>query len=245
MNGYEQQMRSLIKCMADRDVMELVKVEKNLSIDKAIKGRKSCDLVKNYGEPMVIKAYSGVILMALEFFNTGQQMSEMQAIQTASLMIEQYPAETIEDLVLCLKNVKSARYGKIFNRIDGQLLFEWFRLYLDEKYERFEQIKHMEKVSYRVELNEEFLPIAEKILKLTQLEDTGKKESLAAEKRITAEKHFERFKDFVKSLSIDELDVLHEQYEKESSRAFYNNFDNYLEVIKRQKEELNNKNVKQ
>ena len=111
-----------MQCLANRDVTELIKVEKNLTIDVAISGKRNCQLVKE-NEQAALKAVTGAIIMASEYFNVGGKISEVQAIQIASLFLEQYPAETFEDLILCHKYAKTGKYGKVYNRIDGLVIF--------------------------------------------------------------------------------------------------------------------------
>jgi hypothetical protein len=218
--------------MANKNVMELVKTEKSLTIDKAIQGRKNFQLVKSFGETTMIKAFSGVILMANDFFNTGQ-MNDVQAVQTSSLLLEQYPYETIEDLMLCLKNAKVGKYGKVYNRIDGQIIFEWFRLYLDEKYERFEQIKREENLSHREKVSETIMPFADQILEVSRkaIEKQVKPEHKNPV-RINDVTHFDKFKTMVETtMTKEDLIAFRKSYESENNKHHFANFDKYIEVI--------------
>jgi hypothetical protein len=218
--------------MANKNVMELVKVEKHLTVDKAIQGTKNCQLVKAFGETTMVKAFSGVILMANDFFNTGQ-MNDVQAVQTASLLLEQYPYETIEDLMLCLKNAKIGKYGKVYNRIDGQVIFEWFKLYLDEKYERFEQIKREENLSHREKISETIMPFADQILEVSRkaIEKQVKSEHKNPV-RINDVTHFEKFKEMVETtMTKEDLISFRKSYENENSKHHFAKFDKYIEVI--------------
>jgi hypothetical protein len=86
------------------------------------------------GEENVLKAISNLIIVTSEYFNTFTPINEVQAIQIASLFIDQYSLETYEDLVLCFKYAKLNRYGNV-TRFDGQVIFSWFHQYLNEKYE--------------------------------------------------------------------------------------------------------------
>lgn len=218
--------------MASRKIADLIIFEKEISIDKAIKATKTYELVRTVGERVTLQAFSGAIIMSTEFFNTGVQMSESQAVQTASLIIEQYPYETFQDLVLCLKNAKIGRYGKIY-RVDGQTIFEWFRQYLDEKYERFEQIKHQEKVSHNAPLNESFLPIAEMILTTKQAAEKIA-DNVSNANRISEEKFYETFKKLIKTLSIEDLKKMRSYYSNENENTFFKSFTKYVGEIDEQ-----------
>jgi hypothetical protein len=231
-NALEKQTRFLINSMADRNATELIRSEKGLTIDNAIKGKKNCEILKAFGEHLTVRAYSGAIIMSTEFFNTGHQMSEMQAIQTASLLIEQYPVETFEDLLLCMKNAKIGKYGKVFNRVDGLIIFEWFRLYLNEKYERFEQIKHEESMTYRTDISQNILPFAEQILEASKkaIEKQGKQKHETSG-QINDKMHFESFKQQLVNLNKEELIALKKNYETENKKTFTPHFNHYLEAI--------------
>jgi len=50
------------------------------------------------------------------------------------------------DLILCLKNVKKGLYGKIYNRVDTQVILEFWRQYLEEK-AKFNEAQYSEQKS--------------------------------------------------------------------------------------------------
>lgn len=60
-------------------------------------------------------------------------MNEDQAIETAYLLLDKYPHESLEDFVIMFRNAKTGKYGELYNRLDGQIIFKWMGEYLEEK----------------------------------------------------------------------------------------------------------------
>ena len=219
---------SLIASLANKDAMALVSVENNLSIDAAINGNRFTELTKVHGDANVLKACTGLVVMSLEFFNVKQPMTSMQAVQTVSLLMDMYPHETIEDLMLCLKYAKSGQFGHVFNRIDGQVVFDWFRQYLDMKYERFEQIKHNEKYEYLEQQKESLIGIVGALEPLIakHLEKPEKLEGWKQEDEISL------LKMLMKDMSDEKLTLLLENYERRNKMQFGNQYEQQINTIK-------------
>lgn len=219
----KQQTALLIQCSANKDISELMIAEKGLTLDLAIKSTQVQALVKQLGERDLLKAVTGAIILAGEYFNVKGGISETQAVQTAALWIEQYPMETFEDLLLCLKNAKLGKYGTVYNRIDGQTIFEWFRNYLDEKYERFEQIKKQEKLDAQNDADV-FVGLAAKVL-------ASKAAPGPSPERMTYETHFRKFKEMLCGLTEAELKEAKEYYTKKDKQTFNHGFQEYIDAI--------------
>jgi hypothetical protein len=67
------------------------------------------------------------------FFNVGKIMSPAQIAQTVALILEDYDWLCIEDLKVCFNNAKKGVYGKLYDRIDGQVILEWIDAYARER----------------------------------------------------------------------------------------------------------------
>lgn len=224
----------MIECTKEKNLLEFISHERSLTVDIAIKSTHIEDLIRFTNEKDVLKAITGAILMAAEYFNV-KDMSDVQATQTASLFIEQFPMETFEDLLICLKNAKIGKYGKIYNRIDGQLIFTWFREYLEEKYERFEQIKRKEKDSYEAKSAQDFESILPMLQDLIDKKNDDKKEH---PQRITYESHFKQFSKIVKLFNKSEVQKSLEYYQKQDASTHYGQFSQYIELLKNRLNEL-------
>jgi hypothetical protein len=110
-------------------------------MENAIQGTTIRNLVKQMGDTTLLVALSGMILHTANYFNLTKSMNDDQAIDTASLLIDTYPHETIEDFTLMFREAKKGKYGELYNRLDGQMIFKWMGLYLEEK-ARFREKQH-------------------------------------------------------------------------------------------------------
>lgn len=86
-----------------------------------------------------IESVKDIIIIELAkcvtFFHVTEQMSTPQIEETVSLIIEEYYYFKPEDFVLCFNNAKKGKYGNVFNRIDGAVIFEWLNKYQAERSE--------------------------------------------------------------------------------------------------------------
>lgn len=131
-----QQSMQLMHYLASNDEVGLIVFEKNLSISNAIDGTKLRKLEKEVGEVNTITAICYLLKRFNSTFNVGKSLTDQQAALLASDIVEKYPYETIEDIVLMLKQVRQGVIGdgKDF-KLDGQnILAKWMPEYLDKKY---------------------------------------------------------------------------------------------------------------
>lgn len=229
-----------MQCLAERKTIELIKIERRITLDSAIAAKKNYLLIRD-NEESTIRAVTGIILMASSYFNVKPGMDESQAVQTASYFLESYPYETIEDLILCLKKAKSGIYGKLYNRIDGEIIFTWFRTYLDEKYERVEHIKQNEKFeNAETASNQISGPTADFIKKVLEKSTQKKNENLKP-KADSIEDHFKKFIAALELYDKSELTSLKSYYKMENKKMGRPYFDNYIKAIDEKIDLLNQK----
>lgn len=62
-------------------------------------------------------------------------MTEAQIESTINMILSDVAAKsmTFEDYKVCFENAKKGYYGKAFDRLDGQVIFEWINAYFAEK----------------------------------------------------------------------------------------------------------------
>lgn len=219
--------------MQDKKAMEVTSLERRLTIDDAIKARSIQAISREIGEMNVIKAITGALMLTGEYFNTSTPLSESQAIQTASLLLDQYGTESLEDILLCLRNAKTGQYGTVYNRFDGLVVFEWFARYLDQKYERLEQIKH----NQQMEQSQIAPDITQAISQA--LERAAKEKGEKLKEVATYEKHLTHFKASIIDLNQAELEQVKKVYLKENKGCLEPQFDDYIKAVDYQLEHAN------
>ena len=85
--------------------------------------------LKSEGETKT-RALMVIILSDLiEYFNVGKRMNDIQVAQTADLIIDNYFWFNIEDFKLCFNMAKAGKFGKVYDRIDGQVIMDWLATY--------------------------------------------------------------------------------------------------------------------
>jgi len=133
-------------CLGSNDEVGLIVFEKNLKLSQAIDGTKIKKLEKEIGEINTITAICYLLTRFNSNFNVGKSLSQTQAALLASDIVEKYPYETIEDVVLMLKQVRQGIIGDGKDyKLDGQnVLAKWFPEYLEKKYTEFERLKKQE-----------------------------------------------------------------------------------------------------
>jgi hypothetical protein len=86
------------------------------------------------------KAILTIILIDLvKFFNIGKSMNDEQVGQTIQLIQDEFWMLKPEDFKLCFNNAKKGLYGKVYDRLDGQIILEWLGKYLNERMNYSEQ----------------------------------------------------------------------------------------------------------
>lgn len=115
--------------------MDLSRMERKVTMETALKATPMRQLIKSQGmnEEVMVTVLAGMILRLASYFNLGNNVTEEQAIDTAFIILDKYPYETVEDFTLVFKNAKSGMYGKLFNRLDGHIIFEWIDRHMEEK----------------------------------------------------------------------------------------------------------------
>lgn len=136
----------LMQCLASSNEVGLIVFEKNLKLSNAIDGTKLKKLEKEVGEINTITAICYLLNRFNSNFNFGKSLSQTQSAILAADIVEKYPYETIEDVVLMLKQVRQGIIGDGKDyKLDGQnVLSKWFPEYLEKKYTEFERLKKQE-----------------------------------------------------------------------------------------------------
>lgn len=80
------------------------------------------------------KAFLVLILTdVITFFNVGKTMNQTQVVQVVNLLQKTYFYLKPSELKYCFERAKLGVYGKLFDRIDGAIIFDWVECYLQER----------------------------------------------------------------------------------------------------------------
>jgi hypothetical protein len=74
-----------------------------------------------------------LVVDIVKFFNVGKTFNKEQVIATVELILDEFPEISIADLKLCFNKAKLGEYGKLYDRLDGAIIFSWVREYCDNK----------------------------------------------------------------------------------------------------------------
>lgn len=126
----------------------LVKFENLLAIP--VKDRLP-GLIEAYGKETI----HGIIIVLLtafaNSFNLIRPMTPDQIVMCAFDLIDTSYEDylSIEDFVLFFQGAKSAKYGKILDRMDQQTIFELFENYRQQRHEEYLRIKEEKESNYK------------------------------------------------------------------------------------------------
>ena len=81
-----------------------------------------------------------------QYFNLQQPMNAQQLALTAELMLEDYYYLRVDELQVCFRMAMKGEFGPLYNRIDGQVFFEWIRKFMGKRQAISERI-NLEKQS--------------------------------------------------------------------------------------------------
>lgn len=126
---------------------EIVKATNSVTIADSLQAPTLRRLEAEHGRDEIVSILSILILRTAAFFNIGNNISEDQTLELAYMMADRYPYETVEDFVLMFNRAKSGKYGEMYNRLDGLVIFSWMGKYLEEKAEAREKLHQRQKYS--------------------------------------------------------------------------------------------------
>lgn len=117
----------------------ITKIQNNCSnidtIEKSLKSNlPTISLIKKEFGSDFIQAYiEGWIVNIREFVNVGKKMTDIQTQETASIIVREYYNLNISDINLIFRNAKLGLYGKIYDRLDGMIILDWFEQFFNKR----------------------------------------------------------------------------------------------------------------
>lgn len=106
--------------------------------------------IKN-GELFVKAVMVNIISDLVLFLNVGKTMNEQQIGITADMLIKKYNYFKIEDYKLLFDRIKIGYYGKQYDRVDGQTIFECANQYDLERAELAEEMSYNSHTNKKLE----------------------------------------------------------------------------------------------
>jgi len=186
------------------------------------------------GQQAAINVMVAMMDACQQYFNLQQPMNAQQLSLTAELILEDYYYLRVEELQICFRMAMKGEFGPLYNRIDGQVFFEWIKKYMTKRgavTERIQQEKQTNNNIYEV-FNHPQIESAMKDV----YDKIAHKESPQPEAKRPGTSPFEK-------KILDEYDALPEWKESRWFKVYQNKPYQFTEYRKqRYMEEINNQN---
>jgi hypothetical protein len=104
------------------------------------------EIRKDKNQQATVNIMVAMMDMCQQYFNLQQPMNAQQLALTAELMLEDYYYLRVDELQVCFRMAMKGEFGPVYNRIDGQIFFEWIRKFMTKRQAISERI-NLEKQS--------------------------------------------------------------------------------------------------
>jgi len=91
------------------------------------------ELRKNKSQQATIAVMVAMMDSCQQYFNLQQPMNAQQLALTAELMLEDYYYLRVDELQVCFRMAMKGEFGPVYNRIDGQVFFEWIKKFMGKR----------------------------------------------------------------------------------------------------------------
>ena len=118
---------------------------------------------KEVGEVFLISFLGNILLDLSSFFNIGKGLSPEQIVWLAKEIKKDYFYLKPTELKLCFDNAKKGKYGKLYDRLDGMIIYEWIETYLSERTNVVIKQNANEKFENQKKFDDIILPILKSI----------------------------------------------------------------------------------
>lgn len=88
---------------------------------------------RKFGDDFIQAYIEGWVVNIREFINVGKKMTDEQTRETAILIVDEYYNMNLADINMIFKNAKLGKYGKYYDRLDGQIILSWFEQHFSER----------------------------------------------------------------------------------------------------------------
>ena len=118
---------------------------------------------KEIGDGFLFSFLGNILLDLSDFFNIGKGLSPQQIIWLAKEIKKDYYYLKPTELKLCFDNAKKGKYGKLYDRLDGMIIYEWIETYLSERTNVVIKQNSNDKVEHQRKFDDIILPILKSI----------------------------------------------------------------------------------
>lgn len=134
--GLKQRLSQEIALLSDRAHV------RTLDMKQAATGLPICQFAKDAATLRGIAQYLTLELTALaQFYSVGKNMSENQVLDTVDAILDGYGELSLTDFALFFKSAKVGfvigsqryEYGKLYDRLDGAIVLEWLRIFMEAR----------------------------------------------------------------------------------------------------------------
>lgn len=114
-------------------------IERGLTINKVVdSGVPVSEIVRETGFKSVARVVDIHLTRCVAQFNRNNNLNDAQIKTLVEDLIDKYPAESIEDFILCFKMARQEEF-EVPMWLDSSVIFGWMRQYLDRKYQVLEE----------------------------------------------------------------------------------------------------------
>ena len=96
-----------------------------------------------------IRQVSLLVIDLCDTFNVASNMNEKQILNASIGIMGEFPQLTLLDVAACFKQAKTGGYGKVYNRIDLQVLCEFLKTYERERTEYIVEFRQKENEAWK------------------------------------------------------------------------------------------------
>jgi hypothetical protein len=90
-------------------------------------------LKKAHGEQKVMACLALWINDLQSFLNISAKMNAPQIMETCAMIMDDFYFLNLADVRLVMSRAKKGEYGQLYGRIDGQIIYQWFAEYFEER----------------------------------------------------------------------------------------------------------------
>lgn len=182
--------------------------------------------MKSHGYGAVFTICIALMEKTVESFNIKRNMTESQIETFVEDFLDRYKYESVEDLNIFLRKVRTGGFGQIYESLDGAKLFDWFKEHLEEKAvvrERAHVKSRDSQMNAMHMIPKETLSKVRKSIQLPQGKPIGDKPERVSDESVQAE-----IIDNLPNYSVKQLDAFINHYINRNSSGSY---DHIIQVI--------------